>query len=209
MYAQSVLVVEPNLAVWQELSPTLSNWLPDKQFDLCITPDEALDRVADPAYDLVISSARFAESENFFLLNALKCLSVPLVITSARSMIASSRRALAVGAFGLIRLPVDPKQAVQTILLATWVSDILRRITAYRDSLTYHRVCLDECPADPELEELVGRCNVVFETNHDTCRHTIMKIEKSVQHLARTAVALEREARLHAQTQLCELEVTR
>lgn len=209
MHAQSVLIAEPTLAVWQEVSPTLKYWLPDTQFDFCTTANEALNRVADPAYDLVISSAHFAECENFFLLNSLKCLSVPLVITSARSTIALSRRALEMGAFGLIRLPVDPKQAMQTILLATWVSDILRRIAAYRDSLTCYRVRLAACPADPELEELMVRCNVVFETTYDNCKQTMTKLEKSVQHLARTAVALEREARLHAQTQLGELEVAR
>jgi CheY-like chemotaxis protein len=209
MYAQSALIAEPDVAVWQELSPTLSTWLPDKRFDFCTTPHEALDRVADPAYDLVISSARLAESENFFLVKGLKCLSVPLVLTSGRSTVASSRRALEVGAFGLIRLPLDPKQAVQTILLATWVSDIFRRITAHRDSLTYYRVCLDGCPADPELEEIIERCDVVFETTYDTCKNTIMKIEKGVQHLARTAIALETEARLLAQAQLRELEVRR
>ena len=206
MYAQSVLIAEPTLVVWHELAPTLSNWLPNTQVRFCTTADEALDRVADPVYDLVISSARFTESENYFLLNGLKCLSVPLVITSARCTIASSRRALAEGAFGLIRLPVDPKQAMQTIILATWVSDILRRISAYRESLTKYRV-RDECPADQELEELMERCNVVLETNHETCETTIMKIEKSVQQLARTAAALKSEARLHAQTQLRELEV--
>ena len=207
MHGQSLLVADPNPDLWRELSPPLFTWLPNKRLDFCTTYDEALDRVADPSYDVVISSTTFAESDNFFLLKSLTRLSVPLIITTARSTIASSRRALKEGAFGVIRLPVDAKLAPQTVVLATWLSDILRRITDYRDNLQDHRARLERCPQDFELEALIERCNVIFETTHDACQKTIRNLEKSVQHLVRTAVALESEARVHAYAQLCELEV--
>src|SRR5262249_28475602 len=135
MDAQSVLIADPNPALWQELSHALSLWLPDGQFGCCATRDEALDRVVNPAYfyDVVISIAGFAESEHGFLLNGLKCLSVPLVFTTGVSTLAASRRLLEAGAFGLIRLPVDAKRAAKTLFMATRLKDVRRRTTLYHD----------------------------------------------------------------------------
>ena len=209
MYAESVLIADPDPSLWQELSPSLFSWLPNKQVDFCTTRDDALDRVADPSCDMVISSARFAASQDFFLLKSLKCLSVPLVITTGRSTVSSSRLALQEGAFGVIRLPLDAKLASQTVILAIWVSDILRRITAYRDRLQHLHAHFGECPQDPELEALIVQCNAVFETTYDTCQKTITSIEKSVLHLIRTAIALGTEARVHAYAQLRELEAAK
>jgi DNA-binding NarL/FixJ family response regulator len=166
MDAQSILIADPDPALWHELSPPLGSWLPNKRLDFCTTRREALDRVVDPFYDVVISSASFAEAHNFCLVKSLKCLSVPLIITTMRSTVSSSRRALKEGAFGLICSPVDAKLAPQTVVLATWVSDILRRITAYRESMHSYRAHLDRFPPDAELETLLERCNVIFETTY-------------------------------------------
>jgi hypothetical protein len=59
------------------------------------------------------------------------------------------------------------------------------------------------------LETLLERCNVIFETTYDSCQKTIRNLENSVQHLVRTVVALESEARVHAYAQLCELDAAR
>lgn len=206
MDAQSVLIADPDPALWQELCPALYSWLPNKRLDCCTTHREALDRVVDPLYDVVISSASFAESENFFLLKSLRYLSVPLIISTMRSTVTSSRRALKEGAFGIIRSPVDAKLAPQTVVLATWFCDILRQITAYRDSMRYYCARLEEFPPDTELEVLIARCNVIFETTRDSCQRTIRNLENSMQHLIRSAIALESEARVHAYAQLCELD---
>lgn len=210
MYAQSVLIADPNPAVWQELCHTLSSWLPEKQFGLCTRRDEVLDRLDKPPYpyDVVISSTEFAESENCFLLNGLKCLSVPLVITASTSTLPSCRRVLKEGAFGVIRLPVDGKRASQVLSWATGMKDILRRATVYRDMLKNYHERLDACQLDPELEEILRGCHVTFESTDDMWKETIAHIEQSIQRLDRAAVVLEDEARLQAYVQLCELEVT-
>jgi DNA-binding NtrC family response regulator len=209
MDAQSVLIADPNPALWQELSHALSPWLPDEQFGCCATRDEALDRVVNPAYfyDVVISSAGFAESELGFLLNGLKCRSVPLVITTGVSTLAASRRVLEAGAFGLIRVPVDGKRAAKTLLMATRLKDLHRRTTVYYDLVKNYYERLDACPQDHELEELLRQCHVVLESTYDMWRATIRQIEQSVQRLARAALTLEDEARLQAYAQLCELEI--
>jgi DNA-binding NtrC family response regulator len=211
MYAQSVLIADPNPAVWQELCHTLSSWLPEKQFGFCRRPNEVFDRVDKPSYpyDVVISSAGFAESENCLLLNGLKCLSVPLVITAGLSTLASSRRVLKEGAFGVIRLPVDGKRASQVLSWATGLKDILRRTTVYRDMLKDYHERLDACQQDVELEEVLRRCHVNFESTYDRWKETVAHIEQSVQRLERAAVVLEDEARLQAYVLLCELEVTK
>jgi len=208
MYAQSVLIADPDKRSWHELPRALSGWLPEKQFSFCTRRDEALDRVADPAYlfDVVISSAGFAESEHFLLLNGLKCLSVPLVITSGIATLAACRRVLGMGAFGFIRLPVDGKRAAETLKLAAGLTDIYRRTTVYHDLLRNYRERLDACPQDPELEEVLRSCEVVLESTYDVWRDTILHMEQSLRRLALAAVALQDEARINAFAQLIELE---
>ena len=209
MNAQSLLIADTGPAAWQELSPALTTWLPKHRIDYCSSHQEVLDRAADPSYDVVIAGVQFVELQDFFLLKSLKCLSVPLVITTVRTTVSLSRRALAYGAFGVVRLPVDFTLALQTVILATWVSDILRRITSYRSSLKYYRMRLDGCRPDAELEDLMARCNVVFETTHETCEKTIVRMERSMQQLVRTAVSMETESRLNAYVQLREFEATK
>ena len=209
MYAQSVLIADPDKRSWHELPRALSKWVPEKQFSFCTRRDEALDRVANPAYlfDVVISSAGFAESEHGFLLNGLKCLSVPLVITSGDSTLAACRRILGMGAFGIICLPVDGKRAADTLMLAARLTDINRRTTVYYDLLQYYRERLDACPQDPELEEVLRSCEVVLENTYDMWRDTIVHMEQSLRRLALGAVALQDEARIMAYAQLIELEL--
>lgn len=211
MGAQSVLIADPDKRSWRDLPRALSRWLPEKQFGCCGTCDEALDRVANPAYfyDVVISSAGFAESEHCFLLNGLKCLSVPLVITTGDSTLAASRRVLERGAFGLIRLPVDGQRAAKTLTLAIGLKDLLRRKTVYQGLLKNYHERLDASPQDYELEEVLRQCHVILESTYDMWRETISRIEQSVQRLARAAMTLEDEARLQAFAQLCELEITK
>jgi hypothetical protein len=211
MYAQSILIADPDKSSWHELPRALSSWLPEKQFGFCTRRDEALDRVADPAYlfDVVISSAGFAESENCFLLNGLKCLSMPLVITAESSTLEACRRVLGMGAFGLICLPVDGKLAAQTLTLAIGLKDIHRRTTVYQDLLKNYRERLDACPRDPELEEVLRGCEVVLESTYDMWRETIIHMEQSILRLAHTAVALEDDARFQAYAQLRALEFTK
>jgi len=211
MYAQSVLIADPDARSWQELPRALNRWIPEKQFSFCTRRDEALDRVANPAslFDVVISSAGFAESEHCFLLNGLKCLSMPLVITAGTSTLAASRRVLGMGAFGLIRLPVDGKRAATTLTLATQVKDIQRRTTVYHDLLNSYRERLAACPREPELEEVLQRCQVVFEHTYDMWRDTILHLEQSLRRLALGVVALQEEARVQAYAQLLELAVTK
>jgi len=148
-------------------------------------------------------------SKIVFLLNGLKCLAVPFVITAGITTLASSRRVLEEGAFGLIRLPVDGKRASQTLSLATEVKDILRRTTVYRDMLNDYHERLDACPRDPELEKVVRRSNVIFQSTYDMWKETTVHIEQSVERLDRAAVVLQDEARLQAYAQLCELDTKR
>jgi DNA-binding NtrC family response regulator len=211
MYAQSVLIADPDKSSWHDLPRALSSWLPEKQFGFCTRRDEALDQVANPAslFDLVISSVGFAELDNFFLLNGLKCLSVPLVITTGASTLAASRRALGMGAFGIIPLPVDGKLAAKTLTLATGLTDIHRRTAVYHDLLKTYHERLDACPRDPELEEVLRTCEVVLESTYDMWRDTISHMEQSVRRLAYAAVNLEDEARFQAYAQLRELEFTK
>jgi hypothetical protein len=211
MYAQSVLIADPNPTVWQELSQTLSRWPPQKLFGFCTSRDEALDRVDHPGfrYDVVISTDAFAESENCFLLNGLKCLSVPLIITGGVTTLTSTRRVLDGGAFGLIRLPVDGKRASQTLLWATELKEILRRATVYRDMLEDYHERLESCPQDVQLQEVLLRSHVVFESTYDRWKETIVHIEQSVKRLDRAAAVLEDEARVQAYLQLYELEATK
>ena len=210
MYAQSVLIADPDKRSWQELPRALSRWLPEKQFSFCTRREEALARVANPGYlfDAVISSAGFAESEHFFLLNGLKCLSVPLVITSGTSTLATCRRVLGMGAFGLIRLPVDGKRAAETLTLATGLMDNYRRTTVYHDLLQNYRERLDACPQDHEFEDVLRSCEVVLESTYDRWRESIIDMEHSIRRLALGAVGLQDEARVKAYAQLLELEVT-
>ncbi len=211
MQPQSVLIADSDTRSWHELPRALSDWLPEERFGFCAQREEALDRVANPAYlcDVVVSSAGFAESENCFLLNGLKCLSVPLVITAGASTLAASRRIMGMGAFGLIGLPVDGRRAAKTLMMARGVKDIQRRTIVYHDLLKGYRERLDECPRDIELDDVLQRCMVVVESTYDMWRETITQIEQSVRNLAFAAVALQDEARYQAYAQLCEIEVTR
>ena len=210
MYAQSVLIADPDQRSWDELPRAVSRWLPEKQFSFCTRRDEALDRVANPDYlcDVVVSSAGFAESEHCFLLNGLKCLSVPLVITAGTSTLAASRRVLGMGAFGLIRLPVDGQRAAATLTLATQVMDIRRRTSVYHDLLSGYRERLDACPQDPELEDVLQACQVALENTYEMWSSTITHLEQSLRRLAYGVLALQEQARLQAYAQLLELAVT-
>ena len=209
MYPQSVLIADPDRRSWHELPRALSTWLPKHQFGFCARRDEALDRAANPAYlcDVVISSAGFVESENCCLLHGLKGLSVPLVITAGTSTLAASRRVLALGAFGLIRLPVDGKQAVTTLKLATGLKDIHRRTTVYCELLKHYQERLDACPRDPQLEHSLRTCKVTLESTYERWKDSITHIEQSVRRLAIAAVDLQEEARCQAYAQLCELDL--
>ena len=211
MYPHSVLIADPDQRSWHELPRALRSWLPEKQFGYCARRDEALDRVANPPYsfDVVISSPALAESENFFLLNGLKCLSVPLVVTAGTSTQAASRRVLEMGAFGLIRLPVDGKRAATTLTLATGLKTIHRRTTVYYDLLTKYRERLGACPRDAELEDILRTCKVALESTYDRWKVSITHIEQSLRRLALAAVDLQDEARYQAYAQLCELELRR
>ena len=133
-----LLIAESNRATADSLVQTFGDRRLDFDYDVCTSHDDAVMKLfhSPPPYQLIISSVRLAEVDDFFLLkhNRIRQPFVPFVITAGASEIHSSRRALEEGAFDLILTPLEQEQTVSTIRLGLWHNKV-KALIASRDKV--------------------------------------------------------------------------
>jgi DNA-binding NtrC family response regulator len=89
-------------------------------FDVCTSRDEAIRRLLDCPYQVIISGVYLAELNDFLLIKQKHAHQryTPLVVTANASETDSASRALRRGAFDVITNPLDPLEARTTIQVA-------------------------------------------------------------------------------------------
>src|SRR5689334_6636960 len=91
-----ILIAENNIATVESIIGTFGDRRLDVDYDVCTSHDHAVVKLfrSPPPYQLIISSVRIAEIDDFFLLKHNHNLQpfVPLVVTSGASDTESSRQ---------------------------------------------------------------------------------------------------------------------
>lgn len=138
-----------------------------------------------PPYHLIISSARFAEVDDFFLLKHNRHLQpfVPFVITAGASEINSSRRALEKGAFDLLLTPLEHEQTVSTIRLGLWHNKVKALIAARDKVIERYQQHLDNYPGN-RSGEAFRKILTLMEESISSHERTIERVEASIRLIA-------------------------
>jgi response regulator RpfG family c-di-GMP phosphodiesterase len=147
-----ILIAESNGSTVESLIQTIGDRRLDVDYDVCTSHNHALVKLfrSPPPYQVVISSVRLAEIDNFFLLkhNHNHQSFVPFVVTSGALDTESSRRALEEGAFDFISTPLEHEQTVSTIRLALWHNKFKALIASRDKVLERYRQHIAEYPGN-------------------------------------------------------------
>jgi CheY-like chemotaxis protein len=151
-----VLLADGNLAAVESLARTFGDRRLDFDYEICTSHDQVAQKLfrSPKSYQLIISSVRLAEINNFFLLKHSHTLQpfVPFVITAGPSERNSSRRALEEGAFDLISTPLEYEQTVSTIRLGLWHQKVKALIASRDKVIDRYRHHLAHYPGDKRGE---------------------------------------------------------
>src|SRR5262249_4586721 len=147
-----ILIAESNFSTVESLVQTFGDRRLDVDYDVCTSHDHAVVKCfrSPPPYQLIISSVRLAEIDDFFLLKHNHNLQsfVPFVITTEASETEPSRRALEEGAFDVIPTPLEHEQTVSTIRLALWHNKFQVLIASRDKALERYRQHIADYPGN-------------------------------------------------------------
>ncbi|HKC96119.1 MAG TPA: response regulator [Nitrospira sp.] len=196
-----ILIAENNFSTVESLIQTFGDRRLDVDYNVCTSHDCAVLKLfhSPPPYQLVISSVRLAEIDNFLLLKHNRNLQpfVPFVVTSGVSDTASSRRALEEGAFDVIHTPLEHEQTVSTISLALWHNKLKALIASRDNALERYHQHITKYPGD-RSGEAFRTILASIEESLSAHRRTIDRIETSIKCLVDLAENVEEQARYHA-----------
>jgi DNA-binding NtrC family response regulator len=190
-----ILIAENNLSTVESLTQILGDRRLDVDYDVCTSHDHAVVKLfrSPPPYQLVISSVRLAELDDFFLLKHNHNLQsfVPFVVTSGASDTKSSRRALEEGAFDFIPTPLEHEQTVSTIRLALWHNKFKALIASRDKALEKYRQHMADYPGHKKEDEAFMRALAVVQKTVSSVERTFQRIEDSIVRLSDFATRVE------------------
>ena len=193
-----LLIAEKNFSTTESLMRTIGDNRLDVDFDVCTSYDHVVLKLfhSPPPYQLVISSARLAEVNDFFLLQHNRNLQpfVPFVITSGASDTKSSRRALEKGAFDLIPTPLEHEQTVNTIRLALWHNKLNVLLTSRDEALERYHQHIADYPGN-RTGQAFRTILTSIEDTVSAYERTIRGMEGSIKCLTHLAEDVKKQAR--------------
>ena len=196
-----LLIAENNASTVESMVHTFADSRLDADYDLCPTYDHAVVKLfcSPPPYQLVISSIRLAEKDDFFLLRHNRCRQpfVPFIITTEPWEIQSSRRALEEGAFDFIPIPLECEQMVRTIRLALWHNKLKAIIDSRDKALERYRQHIANYPGD-RTGEGFRTIRASIEQSISAYGRTIDRFETSIKCFADLAKYFESQAKERA-----------
>jgi DNA-binding NtrC family response regulator len=195
-----ILIAEYDALTLETLAHTLGKSMPKVRFDLCVSCDNAIEKLIASPYNLIISDVHLAETNHFFLLKHNEVLqkSVPVVITAAASDKQAARQALEFGAFDLITRPVRPNHAVATIRLALWQYKLSAIIASKEKAIERYRQHFALYPADKKLKETFRKSLFLVQRTISSFPKTIQQIEETMMCFNHLAATVEKDARKRA-----------
>ena len=200
-FSSRILIAEHDSLAIEALAHTLVKSLPKVRFDLCVSCDNAMEKLIASPYNLIISDVHLAEMDDFVLLKHDEVLqqSVPVVITAATSDKQAARQALEFGAFDLITRPVHPNQAIDTICLALWQNKLSAIIASKEKAIERYRQHFALYPADKKMKETFRKSLfLVQKTISSSYPKTIQQIEETMMCFNHLAATVEKEVRNRA-----------
>jgi DNA-binding NtrC family response regulator len=204
-----ILIAENNVATVKSLIGTFRDRRLHVEYDVCTSHDHVVLKLfrSPPPYQLVISNARLAQVDDFFLLKHNKNHQpfVPFVITSGASDTESSRRALQEGAFDLIPTPPHHEQTVNTIRLALWHNKLKVLIASRDEALDRYHQHIADYPGN-RTSEAFQIILTSIEQTLSAYERTIRGMEGSVNCLTDLAEDVKKHAR---ETALRRLDTSR
>ena len=203
-----ILIAESNLATIESLAQTFGDRRLDLDYDVCTAHDRAVGKLfrSPPPYQLIISSVRLAEIDDFFLLKHNHQLQpfVPFVITAGALEINSARRALEEGAFDLLPTPLEHEPTVSTISLALWHNKVKTLIASRDKVLERYRQHLATYPGNRSGEAFQTILTSI-EESISAHGQTIDRVEASIKCIAEFDKAVEKLPRERALERLDRL----
>jgi FixJ family two-component response regulator len=193
-----ILIAENNRSTVESLIQTIGDRRLDVEYDVCTSHDHAVVKLfrSPPPYQVIISSVRLAEIDNFFLLkhNHNHQSFVPFLVTNGASDIESSRRALKEGAFDFIPTPLEHEQTVSTIRLALWHNKFKALIASRDKVLERYRRHIADYPGNRDGEGFQAILTSIQQTVYAFDR-TIHQIETSIRSYTDLAKTVEDQDR--------------
>jgi DNA-binding NtrC family response regulator len=184
----------------EALADSLVKSLPKVGFDVCVSWDNAMEKLIASPFNLIISDVHLAEMNHFVLLKHKEVLqkSVPVVITAVDSDTQAVRPALEFGAFDLITRPVHPNQAIATIRLALWHNKLMAIIASKEQAIERYRQHFAVYPADKQMKETFRKSLFLMQKTISSYPKTIQLSEETMLWFNHLAASVENEARERA-----------
>ena len=195
-----ILIAEYDSSMLDSLR-MLNHSMPDIEFQLCTSRDQAMRKLLSSPYQAIISGVYLAETDDFLLVRQSQKLEtkVPLIVTARASDGWSAREALAHGAFDVIANPLDPDESRASIRQALWHARLRRLLSAKERALErYRQYKATALLAGEKQHDIIERHLSIIRDTVQTYEETIERVEESVRLLAESAGAVERQVRARA-----------
>jgi DNA-binding NtrC family response regulator len=194
-----ILVAEYDSSIFDSLLQ-LNSSIPEVQFELCISRDQAIRKLLASPYHVIISGVYLAELDDFLLLKRHHTLEAksPFIVTAKASDTDSARQALRYGAFDVIANPIDQDQSRATIRRALWHVKLSNLIATKEKALERYRRYKASSLADETQNKFAARHLSVIADHVDTYEATIHRIQESIRLFADTAIQIERQTQRRA-----------
>jgi len=199
-FSSRILIIEYDPVALETLANTVGKCLPQVPFDMCVSCDNAMEKLIASPYNLIISDVHLAGMNHSFLLKQKEVLqkSVPVIITAAASDRQAARQALEFGAFDLITLPVHLNQAVATIRLGLWHHKLMAIIASKEKAIERYRQHFAVYPADKQMKETFRKSLFLMQKTISSYPKAIQQNEETMLYFNHLAATVEKEARERA-----------
>lgn len=199
-FSSRILIAEYDSSTLETLAHVLEKSLHKVRFDVCVSSDNAMEKLIASPYNLIISDVHLAEMHHFSLLKHNEVLqkSVPVVITTVGSETHVARQALEFGAFDFITRPVDPPQAIATIRLALWQNTLTAIIACKEKAIERYRQHFAVYPGNKKMKETFRKSLFLMQKTISSYPGTIQLNEEMMLWFNHLAASVEKEARERA-----------
>lgn len=128
--SRTVLLVETDRYTLNQLPRILSDRLPQVTIDICSSAEQLSRILPNASYDTVAVCPVLMGDYRVVQHRISQHLLVPMIVTAGRDDLPIAETALKDEAFDLITKPIVPHEAVNTVRLALWHSQLLRLLAS-------------------------------------------------------------------------------
>jgi DNA-binding NtrC family response regulator len=174
-----ILIADKNFSTLESLTNTLADRRLDVDFHLCTSHNSAALKLLRSSYELIISAAHMAESDDFYLLRQIHSLRPhsPLLVTASTSDKEVARRVLLQGAFDVLPTPLHHEQTVTTIRLGLWHNQLMTLISCKEKAVEKYRQHLLAYPYKQEMDTVFQKTLSAIENSIAAFRLAGLKAE--------------------------------